>query len=75
MTVPTPSVVHSMLVLLSGIAGTSVIAQSYSVRAVRAVLGFGIEAVGTPPAQFDQFFRAEVDKWARVVKATGIQGE
>ncbi len=36
---------------------------------------FGIEAVPSSPAQFEQFFRAEVDKWARVIKATGIHGE
>lgn len=35
----------------------------------------GIEAVGNSPQQFDRFFRAEVEKWARVVKATGIQAD
>jgi tripartite-type tricarboxylate transporter receptor subunit TctC len=35
----------------------------------------GIEPAGTTPQEFDRFFRAEVEKWARVVKATGIQGD
>ena len=36
---------------------------------------FGIDAVANSPAQFDQYFRAEVEKWAKVIKATGIHGE
>ena len=35
----------------------------------------GIEAVPSGPAQFDQYFRREVAKWAKVVEATGIRGE
>lgn len=32
----------------------------------------GVEIAGTSPAQFRTFFDAEIDKWARVVKSTGI---
>lgn len=35
----------------------------------------GIEPVGNSPQQFDRFFRAEVEKWAKVVKATGLQAD
>lgn len=35
----------------------------------------GIETLGTSPAQFKQFFLAELDKWAEVIKASGIQVE
>ena len=35
----------------------------------------GIEPVGSSSQQFDRFFRAEVEKWAKVVKATGIQAD
>jgi tripartite-type tricarboxylate transporter receptor subunit TctC len=35
----------------------------------------GIDVVGSSPAEFDRFFRAEVDKWAKVIKATGIQAD
>ena len=36
---------------------------------------FGIETVGTSPAEFNQFFLVELDKWAKVIKAAGIQVE
>lgn len=36
---------------------------------------FGIETLGTSPAQFTQFFLAELDKWAEVIKSSGIQIE
>jgi tripartite-type tricarboxylate transporter receptor subunit TctC len=33
----------------------------------------GIEAVGSSPAEFDTYFRAERDRWARIVKETGAK--
>jgi len=33
----------------------------------------GMEPVGSTPAQFDAMIRAEIDKWARVVKASGAK--
>jgi tripartite-type tricarboxylate transporter receptor subunit TctC len=36
---------------------------------------FGIETLGTPPAQFKQFFLADLDYWAEVIKASGMQLE
>ena len=36
---------------------------------------FGIETLGTSPGQFKQFFVADLDKWADVIKASGIQIE
>jgi tripartite-type tricarboxylate transporter receptor subunit TctC len=35
----------------------------------------GLELVGSTPAQFDGFIRAEIVKWARVLKAAGIKPE
>jgi tripartite-type tricarboxylate transporter receptor subunit TctC len=32
----------------------------------------GIETVGSAPEEFNRFFRAEVEKWATVIKTTGI---
>jgi tripartite-type tricarboxylate transporter receptor subunit TctC len=34
---------------------------------------FGIDVLGTSPAEFKEFFFAELGKWAKVVKASGIQ--
>ena len=36
---------------------------------------FGIETVGSSPSQFKEFFVTEIEKWAKVIKATGIQLE
>jgi tripartite-type tricarboxylate transporter receptor subunit TctC len=33
----------------------------------------GMEPVGSAPAEFDALIRAEIDKWARVVKASGAK--
>jgi tripartite-type tricarboxylate transporter receptor subunit TctC len=35
----------------------------------------GAEPVGLPPAEFAAKFKAEVDRWARVVKAAGIKAD
>ena len=33
----------------------------------------GMEPVGSTPEQFDALIRAEIDKWSRVVKASGAK--
>jgi len=33
----------------------------------------GIELVGSTPAEFNRFFRAEKDLWAKVVRDTGAK--
>jgi tripartite-type tricarboxylate transporter receptor subunit TctC len=33
----------------------------------------GAEPVGSTPAQFDAFYKAEVEKWAKVVKSANVQ--
>ncbi len=35
----------------------------------------GAEAVGNAPEEFARYLRAEVDKWAKMVKAQGLRGE
>jgi tripartite-type tricarboxylate transporter receptor subunit TctC len=35
----------------------------------------GIDAVGDTPQQFAAYIRSEIDKWAKVIKATGVTAE
>lgn len=35
----------------------------------------GMEPSGTTPEQFDEFIRAEIDKWKKVVKVAGIRAD
>ena len=37
------------------------------------VLGGGLEPVGNTPGEFDTFIRTEIDKWSKVVKASGAK--
>ena len=39
------------------------------------LLKAGAEPVGSTPAQFDAFYKAEVEKWAKVVKSANVQVE
>ncbi len=39
------------------------------------LLGQGLEPVGDTPEQFGAFLRAEIGKWAKVVKASGARPE
>jgi tripartite-type tricarboxylate transporter receptor subunit TctC len=35
----------------------------------------GAEAEGTMPAQFKAYFRSDMEKWRKVVKAAGVSGD
>jgi tripartite-type tricarboxylate transporter receptor subunit TctC len=35
----------------------------------------GLTAAGGPPEQFDKFFRSEIEKWGKVIKAAGLKAE
>jgi len=42
---------------------------------IERLTALGIEPVGRNPEEFNRFFRAEVEKWATVIKTTGISSE
>jgi tripartite-type tricarboxylate transporter receptor subunit TctC len=39
------------------------------------LLGLGVETQGSTPEEFDAFGRAEIEKWARVIKAANVRVE
>ena len=39
------------------------------------LLGLGVEPVGNTPEQFAEYMRTEIAKWAKVVKAAGIEAQ
>jgi len=39
------------------------------------IAALGFDAMGNTPQAFAQFLKAELDKWARVAKATGAKAE
>ena len=41
----------------------------------RHMAGAGIEVVGSTPAEFAAFYRAERDRWAKVIRETGAKAE
>ena len=41
----------------------------------QALLGHGFEAVGNTPAQFAEFIRTEISKWARIIADAGIRAD
>ena len=42
---------------------------------VKRLADLGVEPVGSPPEEFSAFFRAEVAKWANVIKRTGLTAD
>ena len=40
-----------------------------------ALAGLGADAEGTAPEAFKNYFRADVEKWAKVVKAAKVSAE
>jgi len=52
------------------------IVKALAVREVRERFAtLGLTPVGSSPEQFDKFFRAEIAKWGKVVKAAGLKAE
>ena len=41
----------------------------------QSLLGHGFEAVGNTPAQFAEFIRTEIPKWAKIIAEAGIRAE
>jgi len=41
----------------------------------QALLGHGFEAVGNTPAQFAEFIRMEIAKWAKIINEAGIKAD
>jgi tripartite-type tricarboxylate transporter receptor subunit TctC len=41
----------------------------------QSLLGHGFEAVGNTPAQFSEFIRNEILKWAKIIAEAGIRAE
>jgi tripartite-type tricarboxylate transporter receptor subunit TctC len=37
------------------------------------MLSLGLEPLGNPPDEFAAYFRAEVEKWAKVIRTAGIR--
>ena len=60
-----------LLALLLTATTTTLYAQSYPTRAVRA----GAEVVASSPEAHDKFNRAEIAKWIKVAREAGIQPE
>jgi tripartite-type tricarboxylate transporter receptor subunit TctC len=42
---------------------------------IERLAALGIEPLGSSPEEFNRFFRAELEKWAIVIKTTGITSE
>ena len=52
------------------------LARIVRIPEVRAsLLAQGSEPAGSTPDEFARFLRAEIDKWARIVKASGMRGD
>jgi tripartite-type tricarboxylate transporter receptor subunit TctC len=41
----------------------------------KVFVGDGATPVGSAPEEFAKFLKADLDKWARVVKAAGVKAE
>ncbi|MBX3664249.1 MAG: tripartite tricarboxylate transporter substrate binding protein [Burkholderiales bacterium] len=41
----------------------------------QSLLGHGFEAVGSTPAQFAEYIRVEIAKWAKIIREAGIRAE